>query len=149
RPGAKPQLIDRARAQVLEHDVRVADQRREPLDGLAVLEVHDDRALVGVDGEKAGRRALPERRAPLARVVALGALDLDDVGTEVREDLAGHRPGQRLSDLDDTDAVQHRRAHRNSARAMTMRCTSEGPSPMRRTRASRYQRSSGNSLDTP
>src|SRR5439155_10429497 len=87
-----------------------------------------------------------ERRAPLARVVALGALDLDDVGTEVREDLAGHRPGQRLPDLDDPDAVEH---HRKSERAMTMRCTSEGPSPMRRTRASRYQRSSGNSLETP
>ena len=39
--------------------------------------------------------------------------------------------------------------YRKRDRAMTMRCTSDGPSPMRRTRASRYQRSSGNSLDTP
>jgi hypothetical protein len=41
------------------------------------------------------------------------------------------------------------RAQRKSERAMTMRCTSDGPSPIRRTRASRYHRSSGNSFDTP
>ena len=39
--------------------------------------------------------------------------------------------------------------HRRRCRAMTMRCTSDGPSPMRRTRASRYQRSRGNSFETP
>jgi len=41
------------------------------------------------------------------------------------------------------------RSYLNKLRAITMRCTSDGPSPMRRTRASRYQRSSGNSFDTP
>src|SRR3990172_6075573 len=40
-------------------------------------------------------------------------------------------------------------SYRKRDRAMTMRCTSDGPSPMRRTRASRYQRSRGNSLLTP
>src|SRR5207253_9879317 len=88
-----------------------ADGRRERLDRLAVFQVEDDRAFVGVDGERARRRALPERRAPAPRVVALGTLDLDAVGAEVREDLAGHRPRQRLSDLDDANAVQHG-AHR-------------------------------------
>ena len=83
-----------------------------------------------------------------AGVVALGPLDLDDVGAHVGEDLGHHRAGQVLRDLDDADAFQ-RQHQRNSERAMTMRCTSEGPSPMRRTRASRYQRSSGNSFDTP
>src|SRR5262249_24017531 len=34
--------------------------------------------------------------------------------------------------------------YRNNARSITMRCTSDGPSPIRRTRASRYQRSRGN-----
>src|SRR6267142_1918362 len=46
-------------------------------------------------------------RAAAVCVVALGPLDLDDVGAEVREDLAGHRPRQRLPDLDDANAVQH------------------------------------------
>src|SRR5205823_14087337 len=105
-----------------------------PLDRLAVLQVEDDRALVGVDGQKARRRTLPERRAPAPRVVALGPLDLDDVGAEVGEDLAGHRPRQRLPDLDDANTVQHAPVHRNSEPAMTMRCTSDGPSPLRRTR---------------
>ncbi len=35
--------------------------------------------------------------------------------------------------------------HLNNARAITIRCTSDGPSPMRRTRASRYQGSRENS----
>ena len=52
-----------------------------------VLEIDGDRALVGVDGEVARRRALVERRAPAAGVVALGPLDLDDVGAHVGEDL--------------------------------------------------------------
>src|SRR6266480_3549647 len=45
--------------------------------------------------------------------------------------------------------IEGRGDQRRSARAITIRCTSEGPSPIRRTRASRYQRSSGNSLATP
>ena len=89
-----------------------------------------------------------EGRAPAAGVVALGALDLDDVGAHVGEDLRGHRPREVLRELDDADALE-RQHQRKSWRAMTMRCTSDGPSPMRRTRASRYQRSSGNSFDTP
>src|SRR4030095_14420585 len=71
-----------------------------------------------------------ERVSPLRAVQRDGR---DAVGGRV-QDLVGHGvpPGQRKSE-----------------RAITMRWTSDGPSPMRRTRASRYQRSSGNSFDTP
>src|SRR5262249_11692518 len=117
-----------------------------------VFQVELDRSLVGVDRRETRRDTLPERRAPAPRVVTFRPLDLDDVRTEVREDFGGVRTRQVLAQLDDLDACQrqHRRAtQRKSERAMTMRCTSDGPSPMRRTRASRYQRSSGNSFDTP
>src|SRR5690348_13002408 len=76
RVSAEAELVDRPRPQILEHDVGIADERREPFDGIAILEVDDDRALVGVDGKETGRRVLPERRPPAPRVVALRPLDL-------------------------------------------------------------------------
>jgi hypothetical protein len=60
------------------------------------LEIDRDRALAAIAGMIIGSRhlravgALDERRPPAARVVAgSGALDLDDVGSEVGEDLSG------------------------------------------------------------
>jgi hypothetical protein len=76
--------------------------------------VDRDRALVAVaGGEVAGLvgvvavRVLDERRAPGARVVAhAGALDLDDVGTQVREDLRAPRAREHAGQIEDLDAVE-------------------------------------------
>src|SRR5205085_9154825 len=91
--------------------------------------------------------------SPFARVVALGPLDLHHLGTEEGQDLPAIGAGQVLAELDDLDAFERPCAHRRLlpriSRAITMRCTSLGPSPTRRMRISRYQRSSGRSLVMP
>src|SRR5204862_530734 len=52
-------------------------------------------------------RALPERRSPLASLVAtVRMLDLDDVGAERGEDLRTVGPGQRARHIDDPHPVQ-------------------------------------------
>ena len=48
-----------------------------------------------------------EGRPPLPRVVATaGALDLDDVGAEIREQLPAPGAGQDAGQLEDADAVE-------------------------------------------
>jgi hypothetical protein len=69
-----------------------------------VLEVERDAALVAVDHLEGRRGAADEGRAPAARVVALRPLDLDDIGAEGGEHLAGEGAGEVLRDLDDLDA---------------------------------------------
>src|SRR5215510_7326285 len=106
RLGAEPHLLEGAGTEVLNEDVGAPDQLQQPLDVGGLLEIEGDAALVRVDGEEARRDALPEGRAPAARVVTLGPLDLDDVGAHVAEDLRGDGAGQILRDLDDGDAVE-------------------------------------------
>ena len=55
-----------------------------------------------------------EGRAPFAGVVAaVGALDLDDVGAEIGEQLPGPGPGKDAGEFDDADAFQRRFGHRS------------------------------------
>src|SRR5215470_3442338 len=108
RLGAESHLLEGAGTEILDEDVGAPDQLQQPLDVGGLLEIEGDAALVGVDGEEARRNALPEGRAPAARVVTLGPLDLDDVGAHVAEDLRGDGPGQILRDLDDADAVERK-----------------------------------------
>ncbi len=60
-----------------------------------------------------GRRplalGLEERRTPAARVVALRALDLDDVGAEVGQRLPDPRARENAREFDDLDSGK--RAH--------------------------------------
>ena len=58
--------------------------------------------------------AVDKRRPPAARVIAAGALDLDHVGAEMRQDFGGEWAGQVLRDFDDFDAGQ--RQHGRSPR---------------------------------
>ena len=65
------------------------------------------RPLVPVDGEVVGGRPRPvrgvadPRRSPAARRVALGRLDLDDVGAEVAEEHRAERAGEDRRAVDD------------------------------------------------
>src|SRR5262249_32993186 len=97
---------------------------------------HDDDPDVAPAVEVVEAGAQVPEQGQAHGVALLGAVEGDggDAVLDAAEDLLGHGPLP---------------SARSSERAMTMRCTSDGPSPMRRTRASRYQRSSGNSFDTP
>ena len=104
--GAEPQLLHHARPHVVDEHVGARHLVHEPGDVLRVLQVERDPALVGVHGQIRGRHAVPERRAPAARVVALGALHLDDVGAHAGEDAGGERAGEGAAQLDDADAFE-------------------------------------------
>ena len=82
------------------------DQPEQARHRRRVLQVHRDRALAQVDRVERAAGALQKGRAPAARIVAaLGPLDLDHVGAEVREDLGAVGPRQILRDLDHADAL--------------------------------------------
>ena len=68
-----------------------------------VLEVERDRLLAAVDRSEVLAVAAVHRR-PLAHRVALGRLDLDDLGAEVGEQHAAERAGGDLAELDDLEA---------------------------------------------
>ena len=95
-----------------------SSSRRRTATAVGLLEVEPDAALVPVDRQVVGRgpglagrrgRADP-RRAPAARRVAVGRLDLDDVGAEVGQQHRAVRPGQDRRAIDDAQAGQRARA---------------------------------------
>src|SRR4029079_5233313 len=80
----------------------------------------------------------------------LGILDLDDLGTHVGELHGAERSRAVLLHRQDADACkrQHHTGFRaTSSRAMMMRCSSLVPSPITSSGASRYSRSTGNSVE--
>ena len=100
-------LLQRARAEVLHHDVGLLDEIEEQLAAARPTQVQRDGSLV------AGVHR-PEHVVPVDFGLAPGAqrvrcarwLDLDDVGTHVAEQPAGERPGDQGAQLEHPDAVQ-------------------------------------------
>ena len=64
---------------------------------------------------------LDERRPPGARLVALGALDLDDVCAKVGERLAGRRACEYARKLENADAGKRAGAQKNACRPVCAR----------------------------
>ena len=89
--------------------------------GLGYLD--GDRALVAVGAEEVGGvgrvaavGVLQPRRAPGARVVAAaGALDLDDVGAQIRQHLSRPRPGQHARQVEHLQAIERGGHAQNAA----------------------------------
>jgi hypothetical protein len=94
---------DHAGTEVVDHDVGGRDQPLErPLAGIG-SQVEDRRALVAVERREVPREALDDRALGAHRI-ALGWLDLDDVGAEVGEELRAERAGEDPGQVDDADA---------------------------------------------
>ena len=98
--------FERAGAEVLDQHVGLLDQLACDVLALGAAQVERDRALVA-------RLHLPPDggavldQAPVAqRVAGAGRLDLDDVGAEFAERLAGERAGDQLAHLDHAQALQ-------------------------------------------
>jgi hypothetical protein len=84
--------------------------------------IDGDRALVAVGAEIEARfttaRLVEEGRAVLAGIVAdLGPLNLDDLGTEVAEELSGEGSGENPAQVEHPHTGQ-RRAHDRPARGL-------------------------------
>ena len=111
--------------EILDQHVRA--RRKAPHDLAPPLgrEIGDDRAFAAVAGVEIGGRTLAfrfdERRSPGARLVALRALDLDDVGAKIGERLAGRRARQHARELDDPHPSKRARAQKNACKPVCAR----------------------------
>ena len=89
-------------AEVFDQDVRLADQGAGDSLALRRAQVQRHRLLVAADHRPPGRVALGQAAAPLAhRIADPGVLDLDHLGPEVAEDLAGEGSGDQGAHLED------------------------------------------------
>ena len=94
--------------QVLDHRVRpIEDEPLQACDFLGVPEIDRDAALAPVQRMIGRGGAIPERRAPAARVIAaVRILDLDHLGAEFGEDEPRIGRGYAVPYLDDRDPRQ-------------------------------------------
>ena len=106
----QPQPLCVGRREVLDQDVGVGQQLEQQLPALLRLDVEADAELVGVEvhERETALAVLEVARVgrDRARRVALGILDLDHLGAEVGEQLAGVGRGEEAAVLDDRDAFQ-------------------------------------------
>ena len=109
----EPVFPEAAELEVLDHHVRGRDQPAHGLGAFGRGEVNGDGAFAAIAGMVIGGRqvlavmAHDEGRPPFAGVVAtIGALDLDDIGAEIGQQLPGPRPGQDAGKFDYADAFQ-------------------------------------------
>src|SRR6185312_17122782 len=91
RGGVESEFPHEAGTQILDDDVSILDDEpAQPRPLLGVLEVDGDAELVAVERLEGRRGAVPERRAPFARIVPLaGILDLDEDRAQLSEHLGG------------------------------------------------------------
>ena len=119
---AVAELGQHAGPEVLHHDVGLLRHLHDDCVHLAALEIERDRPLVAVPGEevRAFRAADPfgEEGHGAEHVAGAGALDLDDVGAHVAEQLRGERPLQQMAEIEDGDAFEGL-VHDSSLRSLT------------------------------
>ncbi len=107
RGVAQPEPVHRAGPEGLEHDVRARAELGGERLVAGVAQVERQRALAAVEAQVVRRALVDERGTPLARVVTRpGALDLDDVGSEVAERLRAERSGEHAGEVGDEQAVE-------------------------------------------
>src|SRR4029079_4455785 len=100
--------LQAARPEVFDEDVARLEEATEDLATRVGAKIEPDRALVAIHREGVGRR--PRRgvvtdpwRAPAARGVAVGRLDLDDIRAEVAEEHRRVRSGEHRRAIDHAD----------------------------------------------
>ena len=93
--GTKAQPVGAGGLKILDKHVAAFHQLMENLQPFRLAQVQRYRPLVTVARQVIGAQLAGERRAPAAGLVAAaGALNLDDVRTEVAEELPAKWPGQ-------------------------------------------------------
>ena len=102
---AQTQALHRAGPAVLYQHIGIQHQLPAQVALLRVFQIQQHRLLAPVDGREVLAEALAQRR-PLPHRVAFGRFDLDDPGTEVRQQHAAERARRHMAELDHLDAVQ-------------------------------------------
>ena len=101
---AEPELVERARAKVLDQHIGAVDQAQRKRLARLGLDIKADAALVAVvHGEVARARTFEA-----ARLVAADRFDLDHIGTKVGEYKSRRRSHDHVRELNDGDAAQGR-----------------------------------------
>ena len=106
RVPAEPPALQGAGLEVLDQHVGLGRERAHRLLALGRAQVERHRALVARLHLPPHRGAVAQQPPGAQRIAALDRLDLDDVGAEVGERLAGERPGDQLAELEHLQAVQ-------------------------------------------
>ena len=91
---AEPQPLHRLRPHVVEHHVSGFDKAHAGFKPALLLEIQHDTPLVAVRVQKERAHAGFARQADQPGRIAAGGFDLDDVRTEVPEDLRSGRAEQ-------------------------------------------------------
>jgi len=101
---AEAELFQHTGAEVLDQDVRPGEQLPEDRQAVRVLEIEGERFLVARLDEPPQRGALIEL-APLAqRIAAVGRLDLDHLGAELRTEARSEGAGDQTAEFDHLQA---------------------------------------------
>ena len=103
---AVAQLLHRAGAEVLDHDVGLLEQLLEDLAVGVALEVEGDAFLAAVDRGEIGRLAVDEGTVGTGVVATLGRFDLDHPGAHLGHQQGAVGSGQDAGEVDDDDARQ-------------------------------------------
>ncbi len=98
------ELFDLLRPHRMHENVGAGDQPPQRVRGRGLLEIEHQRALAAVEPHEQRRHVRRARRAGVARRIALGRLDLDDVGAHVAEHLRRQRPGDHRSQIENANA---------------------------------------------
>ena len=107
------ELVEDTGAKALDDDVSAVTQRQEGGVAVWALEVEGHGLLAAVEGVKEHRGAIVGQRWRVAQIVAAGGvLDLDDLGTEVAQQLGAERPGQQPRQVQHSHTVKHAVGHR-------------------------------------
>src|SRR3954468_258843 len=103
---AEVPLLERARTEVLDHDMAIA--REAACDRLPVglPQVERDRLLVARLHVPPQRHAVAHAAPAAQRVAFARRLDLDHLGAKIRERLAAERPGDQRAELEHLDALE-------------------------------------------
>ena len=115
---SQPPALQRARAEVLDQHVRVPDQPAHDVLSFGAAKVDRHGALVARLDLPPDRRAVVQQPPLAQRVAGSRRLDLDRVGAEVGQGLAGERPGDQLAELEHAktgERAGERRPHREPA----------------------------------
>ena len=107
--------VDRAGAKILHEHIRRARELFHDLNRARLLQIERDRALAAVHVEKSGAHAVAAN-PHLARDIATGRFDLDDIRALVGEQHRSHRAREHARQVEDAKAGQWtvHRAHYNA-----------------------------------
>ena len=108
RVGPETPAFERAGAKVLDQHIGLGDQPAREVLAFGLAQVERQRPLVARLHLPPDRRAVLQQPPVAQRIPGTRRLDLDHLGTELAEQLAGERTGDELTHLDDAHALQGR-----------------------------------------